>query len=129
MAWALPGTARTTSSRPGLLDLDGQVVQQLGQSLLAAGLQLVDARRKRVALDAAAAELDQAELRHVPGDRGLRRAEATFAERGGQLVLRADGMQQQQVPDGLLAQLLHDFHGGAIRAAVAASGPAGSPRR
>ena len=110
MAWAEPGKVRMTSSRPASRISTGRSWNSLRSRSSPLTLSLDQARRQGVGLGPLSADLDQAQLGHVPADRGLGRPEATLAERRGQLLLRPDQALVDQVPDGALAELLHHLH-------------------
>src|SRR5829696_8341818 len=95
---------------PGVTDVDGHVVQQRPDPVLAARVGLPQPRGHRVRLRPGPPRLHEAELGDVPRDRRLRRPEAAFAERTGQLLLGPDGPLLHQVADRPLAELLHDLH-------------------
>ena len=113
-ACAEPGRVRTTSRSPAAWTSKGRSRTRAAQALLRGRLAFGAARRQGVGQDALARRLVQAELAHVAADRGLRGAEAAFAQGGGKLLLGADPPARDQVADRLVAQPLHDFHGDSL---------------
>ena len=110
MAWAEPGRVRITRRSPASRISTGRSARSLRRRSSPLASVSDEPRREGVGDGPLAADLDEAELGDVAADRGLGGPEAAFAEGGRQLLLGPDRALLDEVPDGPLAELLHDLH-------------------